>query len=120
MRDSVDKINSGLNQQPLKTQNTDSIKEVKDEDLKSSSKLESSNETTDLSKMPSEVLGRSQVAKDNIENDMKILLENPDVVENSNKFYDMAEEVLRANGDEHPAENAAVLTEAFRKEFLSK
>jgi hypothetical protein len=118
MRDSVDKINSGLNQQPVKPANIENTNELKEEQL-IAQESESPKEITDLANMPSEVLGRSQIAKDDIEHDMKIMIENPDMVEKANKFYEMAENVLKQSGSEHPAEEAAILTEAFRKEFLS-
>lgn len=118
MRDSVDKINQGINQQPMKPVNVEGTKELAGEQVKPQ-EAEVQKEINDLANMPSEILGRSQVAKDDLEHDIKIMIENPEQVEKANKFYDMAESVLKENGSEHPAEEAAVLTEAFRKEFLS-
>lgn len=78
-------------------------------------------EINDLGNMPAESLGRSQVAAaDTIENDIKMMLENPEAVEKANKFYDMAERVLAEKGDEFAAEKATLLTDAYRKEFLAK
>lgn len=44
-------------------------------------------ETTDLSKMPSDIIGRSQVAKSAIENDIEILLNNPEKVEELDRYF---------------------------------
>lgn len=77
--------------------------------------------TEDLSKSPSAISGRSLVGgADTIENDVKMMMENPEAIEKANKFFDAAEWQYRKNGVENPYENAAALTEAFKKEFLAR
>jgi len=114
------------NQQPGNmTSQISSVKVEQKENLKEDHKpeivAEPQKEINDLANMPAESLGRSQVATpDNIENDIKMMLENPDAVEKANKFYEMAEKVLASKGDVEAAEKATLLTDAYRKEFLSK
>ena len=45
-------------------------------------------ETTDLSKMPSEVIGRSQVGQTALEQDVKFLEENYSKVEDTNRMFE--------------------------------
>ena len=57
---------------------------------------------------PTEVLGRSQVkGADNTNNDLKILLENPQFAENSDKMFEVAYEAAKSSGAEHPYEEAS-------------
>lgn len=114
----IDKVNNGI--QPIQPAKVDSSKEnLKDENVVAEN-AEPKKEIKDLGNTPAETLGRSQVAADNIENDLKVMKENPKMVEDANKFFDMAEKVLKKNGAEHPAEEAALLTDAYKKEFLTK
>lgn len=77
--------------------------------------------TEDLSKSPSAISGRSLVSSaDNLDNDVKLMLENPKAVEQANVFFDAAEAKYRAEGAENPYEKAAALTDAFKKEFIAK
>lgn len=77
--------------------------------------------TEDLSKSPSAVSGRSLVSgADNIENDVKTMLENPEAVEKANAVFDAAEAKYRKEGIENPYEKAAALTDAFKKEFIAR
>jgi hypothetical protein len=46
-------------------------------------------ETTDLSKMPADIIGRSQVTKPAIEEDLAIFQNNKELVEKSEKLMDM-------------------------------
>lgn len=77
--------------------------------------------TGDLSKSPSAISGRSLVSgADTLENDVKAMLDNPEAIEKANKFFEAAEFQYRKDGIENPYENAAALTEAFKKEFLAR
>src|SRR5574344_1151086 len=114
----VDKVNNGSVNQPLQPVKAEASKD----NLKENSPIseDSKNEIKDLGNTPSEALGRSQVAKDNIENDIKIMQDNPEIVEKANRFFDMAEKVLQKSGTPDAPEKATLLTEAYRKEFLTK
>ena len=46
-------------------------------------------EVTDLGKMPADVIGRSQVTKPAIEEDMALFMKNPDAIVKANAFADM-------------------------------
>ncbi len=70
------------------------------------------SEVTDLGKMPSEVIGRSQVAKSAAKKDMELLFKNPDVVKKSLEFFQLCEEYGKS-----PVE-AAELMGAFADEFF--
>ena len=68
-------------------------------------------EVTDLGKMPSEVIGRSQVAKSALEKDIAFLNSNPDKVEDLDRYC----EYLMGNGCSY--EQACALTGAAAEEF---
>ena len=68
-------------------------------------------EVTDLGKMPAEVIGRSQVAKSSLEKDLAFLSNNPDKVEDLNRYCDY----LMGNGCSY--EEACALTGAAAEEF---
>lgn len=77
------------------------------------------NVTDNLANSPEAIIGRSQVQKaDNLENDMKTMLNNPDAVEKAIKFCSIAEDILKKQGVEAPYEKAAILANAFKDEFL--
>ena len=77
--------------------------------------------TEDLSKSPSAISGRSLAGgADTIDNDVKNMMENPEAIEKANEFFDAAEAKYIKDGIENPYENAAALTEAFKKEFLAR
>lgn len=65
---------------------------------------------TDFSDSKAEALGRSMLFKgsDGVNNDLKALLENPEIAENSDKMFETAYNVALANGVENPYEEAAV------------
>ena len=67
---------------------------------------------TDFSNMQAEALGRSMLFKgtDNINNDLKVLMENPQVAENSDKMFDAAYKIAQDNGAENPYEEAAAFS----------
>ena len=63
---------------------------------------------------PAEYLGRSQVkysnvnfkGTDNTENDLKILMENPEIAKNSDKIFETAFKAMQDAGIENPYEEA--------------
>lgn len=69
-------------------------------------------DTTDLRKMPAEVIGRSQVSKTALERDVEEFLKNPEMVEKSLRFYEMCEQMHM-----EPSE-AAALMGAYAEEFM--
>lgn len=68
-------------------------------------------EVTDLGKMPSEVIGRSQVPKTAAEKDLGMLFKDPEVVKKSLEFFALCEAYGKT-----PVE-AAELMGAFADEF---
>lgn len=81
--------------------------------------------TENLSLAPEAVIGRSQVhmsginKTDNVESDMKAMLDNPQAIKKAVDFFDIAYEHLQQTGTENAYEKAAVLTNAFKEDFLS-
>ena len=69
------------------------------------------NEVTDLGKMPSEIIGRSQVVGNGIEKDIETYLSNPEVVETSMAFFDHMEKLG------YTPEEAAAMMGKFAEEF---
>ncbi len=75
------------------------------------------NETvdvTDLSKMPADVIGRSQVTKPAIEEDLALFIKNPDVVKKANDFADMLMQEYHIDY-EHACEIATSAVKEFSK-----
>ena len=64
---------------------------------------------TDFSDPKAEALGRSMIFKgvDDTNNDLKALLENPQIAENSDKLFEQAYQTAQENGLENPYEEAA-------------
>ena len=64
----------------------------------------------DFSDNKAEALGRSMLVKgadDNINNDLKALLDNPQIAENSDELFEMAYQAALDSGAENPYEVAS-------------
>ena len=63
----------------------------------------------DFSNSKAEALGRSMLLKgaDNINNDLKTLMENPQIAENSDEMFELAFKAAQDAGAENPYEEAA-------------
>ena len=70
---------------------------------------ESAPQLTDFSDNKAEALGRSMLFKgaDNINHDLKALMENPQIAENSDKMFEAAYKAAVDAGLENPYEEAA-------------
>ena len=70
---------------------------------------ETAPQITDFSNSKAEALGRSMLFKgaDDINNDLKALLENPQIAENSDEVFETAYKVAQQAGMDHPYEAAA-------------
>lgn len=81
--------------------------------------------TENLALAPEAVIGRSQVQMSGVnkagglEEDMKAMLENPKAIKKAVDFFDIAYSHLQEKGVENPYEKAAVLTNAFKEDFLN-
>ena len=64
---------------------------------------------TDFSNSKAEALGRSMLFKgaDNLNHDLKALMENPQIAENSDKLFETAYKAAVDSGLENPYEEAA-------------
>ena len=64
---------------------------------------------TDFSNSKAEAIGRSMLFKgaDNVNSDLKALLENPQIAENSDKMFEVAYNAAVEAGIENPYEEAA-------------
>ena len=69
---------------------------------------------TDLSKMPNDVIGRSQVSQTGLEKDLAFFMADKDVVDLSMKYFDQMEKLG------YSSEDAASLMCKFAEEFKSK
>ena len=65
---------------------------------------------TDFSNSQAEALGRSMLFKgaDDVNHDLKVLIENPQIAENSDKIFETAYAVAKEAGLENPYEEAVV------------
>ena len=70
---------------------------------------ESVPQLTDFSDNKAEALGRSMLFKgvDNLNHDLKVLLDNPQIAENSDKMFETAYKAAVDAGIENPYEEAA-------------
>lgn len=70
---------------------------------------ETTPKLTDFSDNKAEALGRSMLFKgvDNLNHDLKTLLDNPQVAENSDKMFEAAYNAALSAGVENPYEEAA-------------
>jgi len=75
----------------------------------SSQESESRPHITDFSDSKAEALGRSMLVKnsDGVNNDLKALLENPQIAENSDRVFEAAYAAAQAAGMANPYEEAA-------------
>lgn len=69
---------------------------------------------TDFSDSKAEALGRSMLIKDadSINNDLKALMENPQIAENSDDIFEATYNLAVENGIENPYEEAATASTA--------
>ena len=92
---SVNQVNfNGVQKQPAET--TPEVKET-------------APQLTDFSDSKAEALGRSMLIKgaDGINNDLKALMENPQIAENSDEIFEAAYNLAVEKGIENPYEEAA-------------
>lgn len=70
---------------------------------------ENAPQITDFSDSKAEALGRSMLFKgaDSVNNDLKALVENPQIADNSDEVFETAYKVAQQNGLENPYEEAA-------------
>lgn len=102
-------------------QKVDSKKDIAQVSENQPENVEQAKVTENLSNSPEAIIGRSQVNKsDSLENDMKVMLNNPEIVEKTLNFCGLAEQVLRNQGVDAPYEKASELANAFKDEFLTK
>lgn len=72
----------------------------------------------DFSNPTAEVLGRSQINKtDNLKGDVSFAISNPDMIESSDKFFEMAYNQLLKENDPNAYEKAASMATLYAKEF---
>ena len=72
----------------------------------------------DLGNVPAAAIGQSQVvAADSLENDLKLLLENPALVKKSLTIGEKAEEIFKSEGVEDAHLKALNVAKAFADEF---
>lgn len=93
---SVNQVNyTGIQKQPT----SETVTEISD----------STPQLTDFSDNKAEALGRSMLFKgvDDINNDLKALMENPQIADNSDKMFEIAYNAAVESGLENPYEEAA-------------
>ena len=88
-----------INYTGIQKQNQEPIPEITEQEPK----------LTDFSDNKAEALGRSMLFKgvDNLNHDLKTLLDNPQVAENSDKMFEVAYKAAVDAGLENPYEEAA-------------
>ncbi len=70
---------------------------------------ENTPQITDFSDSKAEALGRSMLFKgaDSVNNDLKALIENPQIADNSDEVFEATYKIAQQNGLENPYEEAA-------------
>ncbi|MGN1125060.1 MAG: hypothetical protein ACI4SM_02625 [Candidatus Gastranaerophilaceae bacterium] len=80
---------------------------------------EGCEENIEFQNAKAESLGRSQVSKpDTLENDVKFMMKNPELVMQANMFFDNAYDLLKSKNEERAYEKAAQMMQAYRDEFM--
>lgn len=85
------------------------VHKVAPDTVETSGQAESKPQLTDFSDSKAESLGRSMLFRgvDGVNNDLKALLENPQVAENSDEVFETAFKAAQDAGLENPYEEAA-------------
>ena len=97
---------------------TQKIEQTKQEIIPETSAPVQANVTQETKDLPNvDPLGRSLVSTDNIEQDLKVLQENPKVAFTSMKYFDNAYSALKAAGNENAYEEAAAQMGVCAKEL---
>ena len=77
---------------------------------------EENPQLTDFSDLKAEVLGRSMMLRfksvDNVNTDLKELIENPQIADNSENLFNATYKIIQDNNIENPYEEAASLSTA--------
>ena len=73
---------------------------------------ENTPQLTDFSDTKAEAIGRSMLFKgvDDVNNDLKALIENPQIAENSDEIFESAYKIAQDSGIENPYEEAASIS----------
>lgn len=89
--------------------NFNSISKAQTENLPEEIKEEDAPKLSDFSDPKAEALGRSMLIKDadNVNHDLKALIENPQIAENSDKMFETAFKAAEQAGVANPYEEAA-------------
>ena len=89
--------------------NYSGIQKQQNEELITPQVEEQTPQLIDFSDNKAEALGRSMLFKgsDDVNNDLKVLLENPQIAENSDEMFETAYKLAVENGLENPYEEAA-------------
>jgi len=89
--------------------NLNRVQKNNPEQGQSKEEAEDKRQITDFSDPKAEALGRSMLVKENdsLNNDLKTLLENPQIADNSDKLFEAAYAAALASGVENPYEEAA-------------
>ena len=85
-----------------------------EEKTSENSEEQSKQQLTDFSNPQAEALGRSMIFKgvDDTNNDLKVLLENPQIVENSDVMFETAYKLAKEAGAQNPYEESATIATA--------
>lgn len=95
--------------------------EIKKDKPKKSAAPEGCEDNIEFQNVKAASLGRSQVSKpDNVENDIKFMMKNPELVMQANMFFDNAYDLLKSKNEERAYEKSAQMMQAFRDEFIMK
>lgn len=105
-------IDNKLNSVNFKGIQKPSVEEVTTPEVAPASNAET-KEIKDLANMPAAALGKSQIASDSIENDMKFLEKNPKLAQEINKAIDNYAET-------HGEEDTLKMIEKMHQEFVAK
>ena len=101
--------NFGVNQT-----NFNGISRKVEEKTSENQEEQSKQHLTEFSNPQAEALGRSMMFKgvDDTNNDLKVLLENPQIVENSDAIFETAYKLAKDAGAQNPYEESATIATA--------
>ena len=107
----IPKNSPAIPQQPAK------IEQVKTEDVQDVMPHTAEEQTKEITEIPENPAARSTVKVDNLENDIKMFVQNPEVAAKALEIAELAEKRYADAGLENPELKALAVGKAFREEF---
>lgn len=112
----IPKNAQGLNI-PQQTQQTAKVEQVKPEAVEAQTQAPVDAQSKEIKEIPENPADRSAVKVDNLENDLKVFVANPELAQKALEIAELAEKRYAEEGVEQPELKALAVGKAFVEEF---